>query len=64
MRTPKPPTNPLEPDRWQGRGGLLHRIRVAQHKSAQAEKVTDVRWGIPRHRKPSMPKLPWDKEPE
>jgi hypothetical protein len=46
-----------------GRGGLLHKMRLSQVKSAQAEHpLAGVKVGYPKRRKPSMPKLPWDKE--
>lgn len=49
--TRKPLTN--------GRGSILHRARIAQTKSASAEKKGGQR-GQPRQRKPSMPAMPWD----
>lgn len=46
-----------------GRGSLLHRIRIAQTQSANAEAQTQPgKVGKPRPRKPSMPKLPWSND--
>jgi hypothetical protein len=48
-----------------GRGGLLHKMRLMQTKSAQAESpLAGVKAGYPKRRKPSMPPMPWDKKDE
>lgn len=45
-----------------GRGSILHRVRIAQTKSAAAETKGGQR-GQPRQRKPSMPAMPWEQKP-